>query len=49
MRQNRQFPADLVSFTEEMLNEKLHLLCSDSCKSISRSVPYTTHKSLLQE
>ena len=22
------FPADLVTFTEEMLNEKLHFLCS---------------------
>ena len=24
-----QFPADLVTFTEEILNEKLHFLCSD--------------------
>ena len=23
-----QFPADLVTFTEEILNEKLHFLCS---------------------
>ena len=23
-----QFPADFVSFTEEILNGKLHLLCS---------------------
>ena len=26
---NPQFPADLVTFTEEILNEKLHLLCSE--------------------
>ena len=25
---NPQFPADLVLFTEEILNEKLHFLCS---------------------
>ena len=24
-----QFPADLVTFTEEILNEKLHFLCSE--------------------
>ena len=24
---NPQFPADLVTFTEEILNEKLHFLC----------------------
>ena len=28
MSPNPQFPADLVTFTEEILNEKLHLLCS---------------------
>ena len=32
---NLQFPADLVTFTEEILNEKLHFLCSDSVHSIS--------------
>ena len=26
---NPEFPADLVSFTEEILNGKLHFLCSD--------------------
>ena len=25
---NAQFPADLVTFTEEILNGKLHVLCS---------------------
>ena len=29
---NPQFPADLVTFTEEILNGKLHLLCSETCK-----------------
>ena len=27
--QKMEFPADLVTFTEEILNEKLHFLCSD--------------------
>ena len=26
---NRQFPADLVTFTQEIFNGKLHFLCSD--------------------
>ena len=26
---NPQFPSDLVTFTEEILNGKLHFLCSD--------------------
>ena len=26
---NPQFPADMVTFTEEILNGKLHFLCSD--------------------
>ena len=29
MRPNPQFPADLVTFTEEILNGKLHFLCSE--------------------
>ena len=29
MRPNRQKTADLVQFTEEILNGKLHFLCSD--------------------
>ena len=28
---NPQFPADLVIFTEEILNEKLDILCSENC------------------
>ena len=28
MRPKPQFPADLVTFTEEILNGKLHSLCS---------------------
>ena len=27
---NPQFPADLITFTEEILNAKLRFLCSDS-------------------
>ena len=30
MLPNAQFPADLVTFTEEILNGKLYFLCSDS-------------------
>ena len=26
---NPQYPADLVTFTEKILNGKLHFLCSD--------------------
>ena len=29
MSPNQQETADLVTFTEEILNEKLHFLCSD--------------------
>ena len=29
---NQQFPADLVTFTEEILTGKLHFLCSVSCE-----------------
>ena len=32
---NPKFPGDLVTFTEEILNEKLHFLCSFS--------PYDIH------
>ena len=37
---NPQVTADLVSFTEEILNRKFHFLCSVfSCKLLSRSTP----------
>ena len=32
MLKNSQFPADLVTFTEEIYTEKLHFLWSDSQK-----------------
>ena len=31
MSPNPQFAADLVTLTEEILNGKLHFLCSESC------------------
>ena len=31
MEPNPQFPADLVTFTKESFNGKLHLLCSGYC------------------
>ena len=33
MSPNPQFPADLVTFTEEILNGKLYFLCSVICVS----------------
>ena len=33
MRVNFQFPADLLTFTEEILNGKVHFLCGDSLNS----------------
>ena len=34
---NLQFPADLVTYIEEILNGKLHFLCSEiSCNHTSR-------------
>ena len=29
-----KFPADLVTFTEEILNGKLHFLCSETTKAL---------------
>ena len=36
LRISRQFPADLVTFSEETLNAKLHFLCSD-CQNLKNS------------
>ena len=35
---NPQFPADLVTFAEEILNEKLHFLCSDKYASADMKI-----------
>ena len=35
---NPQFPADLVKFTEDILNEKLHFLCRDKSYSQLRDI-----------
>ena len=32
---NPQFPADLVTFTEEIFNGKLHFLCRVSCRPLA--------------
>ena len=37
MRPNPQFPADLVTFAEKILNGKLHFLCS-----VSQEIDKTT-------
>ena len=40
---NRQLPADLVTFTEEIFNGKLHFLCSESSiKDIWQGPKYTS-------
>ena len=33
---NPELPADLVTFTEEILNGKLHFLCSVACYHVRR-------------
>ena len=38
MEPNPYFPADLITYTEEILNEKLHFFCSDKAE-ISKSWP----------
>ena len=39
-----QFPADLVTFTEEILNGKLHFLCSDIFDALRNFVPFVPFK-----
>ena len=34
VQNNNRFPADLVTFTEEIFNGKLHFLCSEYHQSI---------------
>ena len=36
---NRQETVDLVTFTEEILNGKLHFLCSACCDLLNRHAP----------
>ena len=36
MPTNPQFPVDLVTFTEETFNGKLHFLCNELCPTSSR-------------
>ena len=38
MRANPQESADLVIFTEEILNGKLHILCSDISKKLPLNI-----------
>ena len=47
---NLQFPVDLVTFTEEILNGKLHFLCSfnqviivDAIKLFSTKITFSFH------
>ena len=42
MLQNSQFPADLVIFTEESLNEKVHILCSVHCDTSTTCITQET-------
>ena len=43
MQPNQQFPAYLVTFTEEILNGKLHCLCNGILDSCSRIIYKTPH------
>ena len=53
MRPNPQFTADLVTFTEEILNGKLHFLCIEitctwaSYESIHRTKIFDVNKILV--
>ena len=40
---NRQETADLVTFTEEFLNEKFHFLCSD-VRDFDKTLLYPGHE-----
>ena len=43
MLPNLRFSADLVAFTEEILNRKLHFLCSESKKNVWTNLSYIQH------
>ena len=43
MRPSPQFPADLVTFTEEILNGKFHFLCSETSRQFCLAVPKYSH------
>ena len=47
MGTNTQFPADLVKFTEEILNGKLHFLCSALSVLLRDAFVIILHKSKL--
>ena len=38
MLPNPQFPVDLITFTKEILNRKLHFLCSVGLQAIIRKI-----------
>ena len=38
MRPNAQFPADLVTFTKEICNGKLHFLCTEGTCYLLKTV-----------
>ena len=41
------FPADLITFNEEILNGKLHFLCSAFCESENLKNPILRYQNLL--
>ena len=45
--QTRRFPPDLVTFTEEVFNRKLHFLCSDTCPIFQSKVFHFVTAALL--
>ena len=49
MRKNLQFPADLVTFTEEILNGTLNFLCSAKRKVLMKPHHIFTYKSYVSK
>ena len=45
---NPEFPAYLVTFTEEILDEKVYFLCGAACIKIKASFPFIELIILLQ-
>ena len=44
MSPNPQFSEDLVTFTEEILNGKLHVLCNEKISDLKRTPRIPTQK-----
>ena len=45
MRPNPQFPADLLTFTEEILNTKLYFLCGERLMNVDLNITFSNDMS----